>query len=94
MKMKNIQAYPIDGVPDHVVQECGDLGILMMLELLPIINKKHPNLVLGAIAFVHASMIKNAVSDDPEEQRKAAEMAAFALIKNVVFLNDLPKDAG
>ena len=41
------------------------------------------------MAFIHASMIKNLVSDKTEELEKATKLAALALIKNVEFLSRL-----
>ena len=61
MKLKNVQAYPIENVPDFLVEECKDLGIKMLTSLIPYFQKHHPNIILGAMAFIHASMIKNQV---------------------------------
>lgn len=89
MKLKNIQAYPIKDVPDHLTHECSLLGQALIIEVKNLFESKNPNIVLGAISFFQAAIIKELVSDKPEEQKKAAKMAAIALIKNVYFLNDL-----
>jgi hypothetical protein len=94
MKLKNVQAYSINNVPDHLTQECCELGKDMIITLETLFNQKEPNIILGAIAFFQAAMIKNLVSDKPEEQKKAARMAAVALLKNVYFLNGLDLEDG
>jgi hypothetical protein len=89
MKLKNVQAYEINDVPDHITHECSQLGISLVLEVEHLFKGKDPNIILGAITFFHAAMIKNFISDKIEEQEKAAKLSAMALIKNVGFLNTL-----
>lgn len=89
MKHRNVQAYPIKNVPDHLVHECSQLGFTIALELASLLEKHDPNIVLGAIAFFHAATIKNLVSDDVEELIKASQLAAIALLKNVEILTNL-----
>lgn len=88
MKLRNVQAYPIDGVPDHIIQECADLGIKIGMELSETLKNHHPNIILGAINFFHAAMIKRCVSEKPEELEKATRLAAIAMIKNVEYLTN------
>lgn len=89
VKLANVQVYPINNVPDHLTHECSELGKTLCLEMEELLKDKDPNIVLGAINFFHSAMLKSCVSDDPEQQTKAAKLAAVALIKNVYFLNGL-----
>lgn len=89
MKLKNVQAYPIKDVPDHMTHECSELGKTLCLEIKDLFKNKESNIILGAITFFHAAMLKSLISDKPEQQIKAAEIAAIALIKNIYFLNNL-----
>jgi len=52
----------------------------------------HPNIALGALNFSHAAFIRELVSEDPEELKKASEAAAVALIKNVEYLGKLKEE--
>lgn len=91
MKLKNVQAYPIKDVPDHLTQECGELGKILMKTIEPFIREKQPNIILGAFTFLHASILKVLISDDPKELELAVKMAAIGLIKNMDFLIEIDK---
>lgn len=91
MRLRNVQAYPIKDVPDHLTFECQELGKLLMITLQPTLKEKAPHIVLGALTFLHAAIIKSLVSDDPEEVKKAAQITAFALLKNIDFLIEVDK---
>lgn len=83
MKLKNVQAYPIKDVPDHLVQECANLGLKLCTLITDNIEGHDPNIVLGALSFVHASMIKNIISNDRDQVEKAGKLYAFAMLKNL-----------
>jgi len=87
MKLKNVQAYPIENVPDYITHECSQLGIALAMEVENLFKDKDPNIILGAVTFFHAAMIKKLISDDLTQQVKASELCALGLIKNVEFLN-------
>ena len=89
MKLKNVQAYQIEDVPDHITHECCQLGIALATEVENLFKEKDPNIILGAVTFFHAAMIKNLISDDLEQQIKASKLSALGLIKNVEFLNGI-----
>ena len=95
MKMKNVQAYPIENVPDHLIHECGEVGREMSELLLEKFRDKDPNIFLGGITFAYAAFIKHFISDDEEQLKKAAILYATGVIKNVEFLakiNIIPKE--
>ena len=89
MKMHNVQAYPIPNVPDHLTHKCAVLAMEMSLLILDKYGKKDPNIFLGAVTFLHASVIKHVIADKREELKKCAELCAIGLLKNVDFLIDL-----
>jgi hypothetical protein len=88
MKLRNVQCYPIEGVPDYLIEECIALAQTLIIEIHPILEGKSPNIVLGAMAMLHASVIKKLVSDDPNQQEGASVLAGVALINNVKILNE------
>lgn len=94
MKLQNVQAYPIKDVPDHLTKECANLGKDLLKKVKNILADKNPNIILGAINFLHSAILKELVSDKPEEQKKATKMAVIALIKNNYFLNGWDFESG
>jgi hypothetical protein len=86
MKLTNVQAYPIENVPDHLTHECSQIGIEMGKMLMEKFKDKSPNVFLGGMGFAYAAMIKNFISDDPEQLKKAAALYALGIIKNVELL--------
>jgi len=89
MKLKNVQAYPIDGVPDHITHECVEVGAAMGKLLLETFKDKDPNMFLGGLTFAYAAMIKYLISDDPEQLKKAAILYAKGLVKNIELLGKI-----
>jgi len=94
VKLKNVQAYPINDVPDHLVHECKQVGIELAKLIQDNFADTSPNVMLGAIAFLHASILSFHIVDDPEELSKATKQACVALIKNMENLGkfDIFKD--
>ena len=89
MKLKNVQAYEIKDVPDHLTYECTEFGKEITKQILKLSGGKAPNVILGALTFAHAAFIKMFISDDPEELKKATLLYAKALVKNVEWLSGL-----
>jgi len=89
VKMKNVQAYHTDRVPDHVQEEIHVLGTKMAIAFQPLVEDKNGNIVLAALNFLMASAVKHYVSDEPEQIRKAAFTHSLALIKNIEMLVDM-----
>lgn len=90
MKIKQISTYKTDDVPDHLFQEVLDLGKEIHIALEKVCEDKHPNLIISALNFVMAVITKECISDDLNEQRKAAIYQAQALIGNIAMLNKAP----
>lgn len=61
----------------------------MALILYNDFKDKDPNLFLGALTFAYASFIKNLVSDDSEQLKKATLCYAQGLIKNIELLSGI-----
>jgi hypothetical protein len=89
MRLKNVQAYPIKNVPDHITHECFEVGRAMGKLLLETFKDKDPNMFLGGLTFAYAAIIKQLVSDDPEELKKAAILYAKGLIENIELLGEI-----
>ncbi len=83
MKLKNVQAYPIKDVPDYLVQECSDLGVKLCKVIMDNVEGHNCNIILGAMSFVHASMIKHFISNDKEQVEKAGKLYAIGMLKNL-----------
>lgn len=86
MKLKNVQAYPIKDVPDHLVQECVDLGKQVARAICDECVGRDANIILGAVSFAHAVILKYYVSDERAQIERAAKLAAIGLLKNVDVL--------
>jgi hypothetical protein len=86
VKLRNVQAYPTKNVPDHIVQECHDTAEEMCKLLELKFEGKSPNMILGAISFIHASLIKTCVVEEPKEISNATRNAMIALVKNIETL--------
>ena len=82
-KLKYIAAHKVENVPDHILEEMQILAMKIGEALGPLIEESEPNIALGALNWVHASLIKRLVSDDPEEIDKAAKITAVSLMKNI-----------
>jgi hypothetical protein len=92
VKLKHIKMYDTKDVPDHIDEEVTALAVKIGIEISNLIKDKDTNLILSALNFVHAAMIKNIISDDPDELEKAAYIEALTLIKNIEFLSQIKKD--
>ncbi|MFA7192369.1 MAG: hypothetical protein WC089_03680 [Candidatus Paceibacterota bacterium] len=68
------------------------LGESFLKALEPLMDCEAPHKTLGAINFVLAAFTKAAVSDDIEEQRKAAIVQAKGIIGNIAWLNQISLD--
>lgn len=81
--------YELDQVPDHIVHEIDDFNRQLVELIFPLIENFPPNIVLASLNFIHAGVIKNLVSDNEEELRKAASIESLALIKNIEFISGI-----
>jgi hypothetical protein len=89
VKMRDVQMHKVEDVPDHILQEITDLSTKMLTTITPLCEDISPNLILGAINFLHASLIKNMIADDLDQQKKAVLMTARALICNLAMINNI-----
>ena len=87
MKITQIASYKRDDVPDHIWHEVCKLAKAMNEAITAVCLDKHPNLILSALNVVMAAMTKTYVSDEIDQQRKAAAFQAKALIGNIANLN-------
>lgn len=86
MKLKNVQAYKKENVPDHIIEEITQLAEKMSKALFPFLIEKDPNIAMGALSYFHAASLKYLISLDPEQCRKAAKLNALGLIENMELL--------
>lgn len=91
-KLKNLSFHEIDKVPDHVLEEMQNCAVEMGNLIHEFLNKHDSNIVMGAIGWVHASILNRIVSDKEGELEKAGKMAAFTLLKNIDILIESKKN--
>jgi hypothetical protein len=89
MKLKNVQAYPINSVPDHITHECSETG----KEIFKLLSEKlegiETNIFLGGLTFAYAAMIKKFISNDPDQLKSATLLYAMGLIRNIELLGKI-----
>lgn len=86
MKLQNVQAYEKKEIAEELTKKCSTLAQKMALVIMEIAKGHDPNIVLGAMNFLHAATIKELVSDDPKEQSKALQSCCIGLMQNLNFL--------
>lgn len=86
-KVKMIRMYSTADVPDHLIEEIGNLVADMGSALSGCCLDKEPNLILSAFNYIHATMICALVTEG--YLPKAAEIESAALIKNVEHISGL-----
>ena len=86
VKLKHIKMHDTKDVPDHLIHEITSLANELGISFAAITRHKDANVVLSALNFLHAAIIKELISDNPEELQKAGEVEAITLLKNVEFL--------
>jgi hypothetical protein len=85
VRMKMLNLYNTEDVPDHVIEELKTLIMKIMTEIAPVVESVHPNLVLSAMNHINAIMIKIYISEEPDEIKKAARNLAGGFLGNVKF---------
>ena len=91
MKLKSIELYKIDEVPDHILQEVHVLSKKMTVAITDLVDESEPNIVLAAVSFFHAVITNHLVIDDDDAIKTAATQQAKALIGNILYVRDLQK---
>ena len=89
MKLKHLKMYDTKDVPEHLVEEMVKLAKDMCAAVQPLVECHNPNIVLGALNFLHASILTTLISDNPEEQTKGVLFSAKALMRNVEMLTGI-----
>ena len=89
VKLKNFQAYQTENISQEIKDEICGLSAKLAGLTKDELDKHDPNIILAAISFYFAAIIKEAVSDDPIERDKAAMAYATALVKNVQWLGEI-----
>jgi hypothetical protein len=85
VKMKLLNLYKCEDVPDYVIEEMGVHIKKICDALQPIISDANSNLNLSAMNHVMAMMVQLYISDKPEEIKRAAVMLAKGFLGNVKF---------
>ena len=82
-KLKLLSQHNLKDVPDHIIEEIQKACFEIILKMRPLIKSMSPNIALNAIQWANAFFIKELVTENTEELRKAAKWASIELIKNV-----------
>lgn len=77
--------FKLGDAPD-VAKEMNELCDEIGKALIPIINKAKPQVALGALGFIHASLVTQLIKQTPESMKRAANMEAISLIRNIELL--------
>ncbi len=86
VKLKMLSMHNIESMPDHILQEMQDFSLKLIKATLPYVEETSPNIALAGLNWMLPCMIKNLVTNDPEELRKAAKMSCVMLLKNMEIL--------
>lgn len=90
VKLKNLKAHDLKDIDPEIIKEIEDLSREITTSLSPICMGHAPNVILAALGWVHAVVIKKLISYDPEELDKAARMYAANLILDIERIKDMP----
>lgn len=85
VRMKLMNLYKTEDIPDHVIEELKALILKMMEAIAPITEKTNCNLTLSAMNHILALMVKMYISEDPMEIQRAALNLAKGFLGNVKF---------
>ena len=91
VKLKHLALHKKNKVPDHLIHEMQELTEKIIEVLHPVIGNSSPNIVLGAMSWVNAGLLKLLVVDDEEEVRKAAKLYTQAYLGDVEQLIELDR---
>jgi hypothetical protein len=84
VRLKDVQMYKFNEVPEHILEEMADLAGLMLTEWQAMSEGVHANLANGAWNFAHAAILVETLSEQFLHQ--GAKMAALSLVKNVELM--------
>jgi len=83
VRMKMVNLYKTENVPDHVIEELKDLIMKIMKQVAPVIENTNCNLILSAMNHIMAMMVEMYISEKPEEIKRAAQNMAIGFLGNV-----------
>lgn len=85
VRMKMINLYKTEDVPDHVIEELKAVIAKIYTALAPIGATTNTNLMLSATNHFMAMLVKMYISENPEEIKRAALNLARGFLGNVKF---------
>ena len=86
VKIKNVKMYENKDVPDHIREELELVAKKMSIALAPIMQETPANLILGAINYVHASIILFLIEEKEEALKSAALNCGVGIYINLEWL--------
>lgn len=91
-KLKYISTAKTEDLPDYIIQEIHDLCEKLGETIAPLLFKVNPNVSLAAFNWIHAVVIKQLISNDPQEVDKAVKLTCLSLTKNIEILKNLQEE--
>lgn len=91
MKLKSIEIHKINDVPDHILEEVHNCAHQMGEAIYEIIIKYPPNIVLGALNWVHSATTNHLVVEDRKAIEIAAKQQSKALYNNIMHCFETAK---
>lgn len=89
VKLTQLKAYDLKDVDPRIIKEIENLSSEITHAISPVCAGHDSNVVLAALGWVHAVIIKQLISDDPEELEKAAICYATCLMNDIERLKDI-----
>jgi len=85
-KLKMLSMHKIENVPDHIIQQMQEFSKKLVIHNISIVQSVDPNIALAGLNWMLAAMLKQLISDNPEELRKAVKFSCEMLIGNMEML--------
>ena len=92
MKLKSVEIYKSDDVPDHILQDVHNAAIEIGEAIFDICMKYPSNITLGALNWTHAAMTNHLVVDTDEAIENAGLQQAKALYNNIKHCRAVRKE--
>jgi hypothetical protein len=86
VKLRTIQAYELEKVPDHIRQQVENLSIQMATQMAELCSNYEPNICLACIPWVMAALLRSFIVEEEAEVKNATLNIAIAVIRNMEFL--------
>jgi hypothetical protein len=92
MKLKGTEIYNTEDVPDHIIQEIIALSMKMGNDVYDKhLHSAPPNIILGALNWVVASVTNELVAENDAAMEKAARQQAKAIYGNIMHCYNIRK---